>query len=478
MANDIKKYPVPLIFKKIFKDTMTGELIVTGDHFKKQLFFIKGELVFGATTMAPERLGEILLSTGKITSSEFIKLTRIKEHTPRKVGEILVDITNLNTHDIFYALLYQVKTIALSTFALTEGEWTFTEKPPKIPGNQKFRIKLPEIITEGVDSIEKVSYYKNRFYYRSPVTTPIPESTGKFLSSDDIKFYIKLTGFANTPVAQVISKLVAPELFFWRKLVLLYLLNVVDFVEFTVDQEQNKNIEEINELYDRLKSDEVDFYQLFGVKDTASEGEIKETYLNYSKKYHPDRIQVAPDSTVKKKATEVFAEINRAFEVLSNREKKRDYDMKGHKEENAPSNASQGNDTRRARELYLKGNVLYKKKQYWQAASILEDAVILDNSKASYFILLGLCQAKSPQTQKYAERNLKKASEMEPWNADPIFALGELYRSSNFVKKADIQFKKALELNMDHTLAGKAVKELEELYLPKKKSLFSFSKKK
>ncbi|HLP48075.1 MAG TPA: DnaJ domain-containing protein [Candidatus Kapabacteria bacterium] len=480
MANTINKYPASLIFKKILKDNLSGELVVTGAQFHKKLFFVKGDLVFASTSIIQERLGDILLSTGKITGSEYSKLTKIKESSSRKVGEILAEITNLSSQDIYYALLFQVKTIALSLFALSEGEWEFTEKMPVIPGNQNFKIKLASIMVEGVDKIENISYFKERFYYRAPAFVPIPESIARFLSSDDIKFYMKLTNFSNISLSRIIQDLIVPEMYFWKKVILLYLLNVMDFVEYTVDKEQNKNIEEINELYEQIKSQKVDYYELFGVKSTAPISEIKESYLNYSRKYHPDRVQVAPDSTVKKKANEVFAEINKAFEVLSKAEKKKQYDEGGHKDKEDIREAPlPGHEGKRARELYLKANALYKMKQYWKAASMMEEAVKLDSTKASFFLLLGLCQAKSPETQKSAEKNFKIAADMEPWNADPVFALGELYRSGNFVKKADVQFKKALELNMEHTLAGKAIKELELLYAPKRKSPFSlFTSKK
>jgi len=63
----------------------------------------------------------------------------------------------------------------------------------------------------------------------------------------------------------------------------------------------NKNIEEINDLYERIQSNKLDYYELFGVKNTSPTSEIKESYFRFSKKYHPDRLQVAPDSTVKEK---------------------------------------------------------------------------------------------------------------------------------------------------------------------------------
>ena len=288
-----------------------------------------------------------------------------------------------------------------------------------------------------------------------------------------------MTNFSNVSVKQIIFKQKIPENFFWRNIALLYLLSIVDFVEYTIDKELNKNIEEINDIYERIKSSKLDYYELFGVNNTASVNEIKKSYFSFSKKYHPDRLQVAPDSTVKKKANEVFAEINRAFEVLSRKDKKREYDFKGYKQkQKVRTEVIPGQQSQKARALYLKANAFYKEKKYWEAAALLEDAVKRDVSKPSYFLLLGLCQAKSPETQKMAEKNLKKAAEMEPWNADPVFALGELYRSENFLKKAQVHFKQALELNMDHTLAGKAIKDLEIFYSKKKPRLSVFGKKK
>ena len=183
------------------------------------------------------------------------------------------------------------------------------------------------------------------------------------------------------------------------------------------------------------------------------------TYFDFSRKYHPDKINAAPDSTVMMKANEVFAQINKAFEVLSDQDKKNDYDIRGYKDasevEDAP--AEKGKN---ARELYLKANRFFKVKKYFEAVSLLEQAVEIDQSRANYYLLLGLSQAKLPAMKQFAEKNLLKATELEPWNADHVFALGELYRSENLMKKADQYFKKALEINMEHTLAGQAVKDL------------------
>ena len=193
MANLIKKYPVSLIFKKILKDNLSGELVVKGDNFTKKLLFLKGELQFGSSDLIQERLGEILYMKGTLTREQFIMLHKMKEKTGSKLGKLLVAHRILNKQELFKALQDQVKAIAVSIFSLTSGEWTFTTGLPSIPSEQKFRISLPKLVIDGSQNILDFSYYKKRFNFRAPITLPITETTGQFLSADDIRFYVKLT---------------------------------------------------------------------------------------------------------------------------------------------------------------------------------------------------------------------------------------------------------------------------------------------
>ena len=66
-----------------------------------------------------------------------------------------------------------------------------------------------------------------------------------------------------------------------------------------------------------------DYYDVLGVKKGSSDQEIKKAYRKLAKQYHPD-VNKASD------AEEKFKEINEAYEVLSDGQKKASYDQFGH----------------------------------------------------------------------------------------------------------------------------------------------------
>lgn len=70
-------------------------------------------------------------------------------------------------------------------------------------------------------------------------------------------------------------------------------------------------------------ADKRDYYEVLGVSKSASDDEIKKAHRKLAKKYHPDLNRDNPE------AAEKFKELNEAYEVLSDKDKRSKYDQFG-----------------------------------------------------------------------------------------------------------------------------------------------------
>src|SRR5690554_2101998 len=77
-----------------------------------------------------------------------------------------------------------------------------------------------------------------------------------------------------------------------------------------------------------------DYYETLGLSKGASADEIKSAYRRMAKKYHPDLFSTKSDAE-KKQAEQKFKEIQHAYAVLSDPQKKQTYDQFG--SEDGPS---------------------------------------------------------------------------------------------------------------------------------------------
>lgn len=92
-------------------------------------------------------------------------------------------------------------------------------------------------------------------------------------------------------------------------------------------EHQNKD-RECNEILN-----EKDYYKILGVKKDASDDDIRRAYKKLAVKFHPDKNN-------SKYAEDAFKKVSHSFSVLSNEEKRRNYDRFG-SEEGISSSGSQ-----------------------------------------------------------------------------------------------------------------------------------------
>ena len=77
-------------------------------------------------------------------------------------------------------------------------------------------------------------------------------------------------------------------------------------------------------IISKKSDDENDYYKILGVKKEATDAEIKKAYRKLALKWHPDK-----NPNNREEAEEKFKKINEAYSVLSDKDKRRQYDRGG-----------------------------------------------------------------------------------------------------------------------------------------------------
>jgi len=93
-----------------------------------------------------------------------------------------------------------------------------------------------------------------------------------------------------------------------------------DWTDDYVDFSYTRHTEDDEKFRKAAKNSNLpDYYKILDIPRTSSQEEIKKRYRELAKKLHPDKSK-------EKKTEEVMAEINQAYEILSNQERKEKYD--------------------------------------------------------------------------------------------------------------------------------------------------------
>jgi tetratricopeptide (TPR) repeat protein len=225
----------------------------------------------------------------------------------------------------------------------------------------------------------------------------------------------------------------------------------------------------IDQLYDKLSNSGFDYFQLLGLARTATLKDIETAYHTCSNEFSIVRIKNLEDPELKQKARTISEKIIRAYEILSNYDRRAEYEKRGYREASA-EDEKETDPSEIAKTFYRKAKTLYTRQDFTMAISALEKAIHLDPTKPDQFYLLGVCQSRIPALKKEAEKNLLKAAELEPWNAEHYAALGMLFYSEKLFTKAESYFRKALSQEPSHSLSRK---KLEEIVGPEKKPMDS-----
>lgn len=211
----------------------------------------------------------------------------------------------------------------------------------------------------------------------------------------------------------------------------------------------------------------LDYYQVLEIKPDAKPDEIRKAYFRLAKMYHPD-LSTGGDSA---ENTECFLNIQKAYEILSSVEKRRNYDAI-HRQtrpgEGAAATAEREaksaprpawvrkpsiDEERDARKAYSRIDTLMEQGDFERAAEVLRVIVKTIPNDPEYQSKYGYVMANLGGSLHKARDMCRRAVEAEPYNADYHAQLGFVYLQAGLTKTAMDCFDTALSYDPGHSMA-------------------------
>ena len=155
MLVDLSKIPIAEVLRRLSAERKSGDLEVRSGKVVKTVYFDHGRIVFAASNMKKDRLGEALLALGRITDEEFSRASAlVASDQRRRFGEALVQAGVMDKKEVGSAVSRQVKQIVVSLFSLTEGAASFVERACPIPLDYMVSLSLHRMLYMGIKAMK------------------------------------------------------------------------------------------------------------------------------------------------------------------------------------------------------------------------------------------------------------------------------------------------------------------------------------
>jgi tetratricopeptide (TPR) repeat protein len=154
MLTDIAQSPIAETIRRLSSERRTGDLQVRAGRLVKIAFFDHGRLVFAASNLRRDRLGEAMVADGRITEEDFNRVSALMRTDRRRFGEALVQAGVMDRYDVGNSVARQVRRVALSLFELVDGAALFEERESAIPLEYMVSLSIHRLLYDGIRSMK------------------------------------------------------------------------------------------------------------------------------------------------------------------------------------------------------------------------------------------------------------------------------------------------------------------------------------
>ena len=149
-VGSLSMVPLAQVVKRVALEERSDDLQVNLGSAIKTIYFDHGRVVFAASNLKRDRLGESLIDAGRISRHEFVLATMLMKGSRRKFGQALVQAGVMSEEELGKQVGMQVNRIIMSLFKSHEGIYSFDERGTVIPVDLMVSLSIYRILLDGI----------------------------------------------------------------------------------------------------------------------------------------------------------------------------------------------------------------------------------------------------------------------------------------------------------------------------------------
>jgi hypothetical protein len=150
------------IINMVANNGWRGELVVLGEDSERRLSCERGALQSASSSLANERLGEVMVSLGALTMEQLAECVR-NVSRQRRFGEIAMDLGFISREVLFEMLQKQLERIFQNALLVHSGHYWFTEVGEQGAATDlNLHLPIQQALMQSVQRIDEMAEYRAR----------------------------------------------------------------------------------------------------------------------------------------------------------------------------------------------------------------------------------------------------------------------------------------------------------------------------
>lgn len=332
----LKYYALSDILLDLQRSDETGILEFIDGSVVKRIYIKNGVMTFATSNQLEERLEEVLLRSGKLSSDQYYQSIAIMQKEGKKLWKILIELGYLKPQELVWAAKHQVEEIILNLFRWEGGQVKFIEGP--LPDEAiALKLSAANLIFQGMKKIKTAEYFKKilpsmdttLYYSDEPMNLfqdiNFAEEDRYVLSLMDSKLTLKeilsISSLGNFQTMKILCALIGTRMIEAREEGILEDKSIVEIIGEPKTAADKTFVRKVEDLYMKFQS--TDYYSILGIDKGAGLDKIRKAYYKTAKEFHPDKHFYLESETMRNKLSAIFSYITDAYKSLSDPEERK-----------------------------------------------------------------------------------------------------------------------------------------------------------